>query len=70
MFEPKLLLLDKPSLGLSPNYVKAVFEKIKEINKNGTSNLLMEQNAKMALEYADRGYIFKSGIDNLSYLFT
>jgi len=61
MLQPKLLLLDEPSLGLSPNYVEAVFEKIKEINKNGTSILLVEQNARMALEYADRGYVFKIG---------
>ncbi len=61
MLQPKLLLVDEPSLGLSPNYVEAVFEKIKEINKNGTSILLVEQNARMALEYADRGYVFKIG---------
>ncbi|MDI6890803.1 MAG: ATP-binding cassette domain-containing protein, partial [Thermodesulfovibrionales bacterium] len=61
MLQPKLLLLDEPSLGLSPNYVEAVFEKIKEINKNGTSILLVEQNARMALEYADRGYVFRIG---------
>lgn len=61
MLQPKLLLLDEPSLGLSPNYVETVFEKIREINKNGTSILLVEQNARMALEYADRGYVFKIG---------
>ncbi len=61
MLKPKLLLLDEPSLGLSPNYVEDVFEKIKEINKNGTTVLLVEQNARMALEYADRGYVFKIG---------
>jgi branched-chain amino acid transport system ATP-binding protein len=61
MLQPKLLLLDEPSLGLSPNYVEAVFDKIKEINKNGTSILVVEQNARMALEYADRGYVFKIG---------
>lgn len=61
MLQPKLLLLDEPSLGLSPNYVEMVFEKLKEINKNGTTILLVEQNAKMALEYADRGYVFKIG---------
>ncbi|HIC90882.1 MAG TPA: hypothetical protein EYP21_02225 [Syntrophaceae bacterium] len=48
-------------MGSSPNYVEAVFEKIREINKNGTSILLVEQNARMALEYADRGYVFKIG---------
>jgi len=61
MLKPKLLLLDEPSLGLSPNYVNTVFEKIKEINKDGTTILLVEQNAKMALEYADRGYVFEIG---------
>lgn len=61
MLKPKLLLLDEPSLGLSPNYVEIVFEKIKEINKDGTSILIVEQNARMALEYADRGYVFEIG---------
>ena len=61
MLKPKLLLLDEPSLGLSPNYVNIVFEKIKEINKDGTTILLVEQNARMALEYADRGYVFEIG---------
>jgi len=61
MLEPKLLLLDEPSLGLSPNYVDTVFEKIKEINADGTAILLVEQNARMALEYADRGYVFEIG---------
>ena len=61
MLKPKLLLLDEPSLGLSPNYVDTVFEKIREINKNGTTILLVEQNARMALEYADRGYVFEIG---------
>jgi len=61
MLKPKLLLLDEPSLGLSPNFVENVFDKIKEINKEGTTILLVEQNARMALEYADRGYVFKIG---------
>jgi len=61
MLEPKLLLLDEPSLGLSPNYVDTVFEKIKEINADGTAILLVEQNARMALEYANRGYVFEIG---------
>lgn len=61
MSKPKLLLLDEPSLGLSPNYVEIVFEKIKEINREGTTILLVEQNARMALEYADRGYVFRLG---------
>ena len=61
MLRPKLLLLDEPSLGLSPNYVDTVFEKIKEINREGTTILLVERNARMALEYADRGYVFEIG---------
>lgn len=61
MLKPKLLLLDEPSFALSPNYVNIVFEKIKEINQNGTTVLLVEQNARMALEYADRGYVFRIG---------
>ena len=61
MLKPKLLLLDEPSLGLSPNYVEDVFTKIKEINRDGTTILLVEQNARMALEYADRGYVFEIG---------
>ncbi len=61
MLKPKLLLLDEPSLGLSPNYVDMVFEMIKEINREGTTILIVEQNARMALEYADRGYVFEIG---------
>jgi branched-chain amino acid transport system ATP-binding protein len=59
MLEPHLLILDEPSLGLSPNYVRIVFEKLEEINKNGISILLVEQNARMALDYSDRAYVFK-----------
>ena len=58
MLQPTLLLIDEPSLGLSPNYVEAVFDKIREINQNGTTILLVEQNVRMALEYSDRGYVF------------
>lgn len=61
MLKPKLLLADEPSLGLSPSYVDLIFDKIKEINENGTAILLVEQNARMALEVADRGYVFKIG---------
>ena len=61
MLQPKLLLLDEPSLGLSPNYMDVVFENIKEINRIGTTILIVEQNARMALEVADRGYVFEIG---------
>ena len=61
MLKPRLLLLDEPSLGLSPNYVDIIFEEIKKINKAGATILLVEQNARMALEYADRGYVFEIG---------
>ena len=61
MLKPRLLLADEPSLGLSPNYVDLIFEKMAEINKSGTSILLVEQNAQMALEIAHRGYVFKIG---------
>jgi len=61
MLKPKLLLADEPSLGLSPNFVHLIFDKLKEINRNGTSILLVEQNASMALEVAHRGYVFSIG---------
>lgn len=61
MLNPTLLLLDEPSLGLSPNYVETVFEKLIEINKRGTSILLVEQNAQMALGICHRGYVFDIG---------
>lgn len=61
MLTPKLLLLDEPSLGLSPNYVETVFEMIKESNREGATILIVEQNARMAIEYADRGYVFEIG---------
>lgn len=61
MLRPKLLLADEPSLGLSPNYLELVFDKLVEINKSGTSILLVEQNASEALEIAHRGYVFSIG---------
>ncbi|NLY45018.1 MAG: ABC transporter ATP-binding protein [Tissierella sp.] len=58
---PKLLLLDEPSMGLAPIIVNEIFEIIKNINKEGTTVLLVEQNAKMALQSADRAYIITNG---------
>ncbi len=61
MLKPKLLLADEPSLGLSPNFVDLIFDKLVEINKAGTSILLVEQNARMAMEVAHRAYVFEIG---------
>ncbi len=61
MLKPKLLLADEPSFGLSPNFVDLIFDKLIEINRNGTSILLVEQNALMALEVCNRGYVFEIG---------
>lgn len=59
--DPELLLLDEPSLGLAPKIMKEIFEKIKEINKQGISIIIVEQNAKKAVEIADRTYILENG---------
>jgi branched-chain amino acid transport system ATP-binding protein len=61
MSRPKLLLMDEPSLGLAPILVRSVFETIKEINKKGTTILLVEQNAYAALQIANRGYVLENG---------
>lgn len=61
MAGPKLLLADEPSSGLSPYYIDIISEKLKEINKKGTGILLVEQNARMALEICDKGYVFTIG---------
>jgi branched-chain amino acid transport system ATP-binding protein len=61
MARPKLLLLDEPSLGLAPIFVERIFEIVRQINEQGTSILLVEQNALMALEAANRGYVMETG---------
>lgn len=61
MSRPKLLLLDEPSMGLAPIFIKEIFNIIKMINEQGTTILLIEQNAKVALEIADRGYVLETG---------
>ena len=58
---PKLLLLDEPSLGLAPKTRKEIFEKIVEINKEGTSIIIVEQNAKQAVEIAHKTYVLENG---------
>lgn len=61
MAHPRLLLMDEPSMGLAPVLVESIFETIKEINKEGTTILLVEQNALMALSVASRGYVLQTG---------
>ena len=61
MAHPKLLLLDEPSMGLAPILVERIFEIIVEINRAGTPVLLVEQNALMALDVAERGYVMETG---------
>ncbi len=61
MADPKVLLLDEPSMGLAPILVEQIFDIIREINEGGTSIILVEQNALMALSIADRGYVLDTG---------
>ena len=66
MSRPKLLMLDEPSMGLAPMMVAKIFETIRNISAQGVSILLVEQNAKLALEVAQRGYVLESGLVTLS----
>ncbi len=66
MTRPSLFMLDEPSLGLAPLVAKMIFEIIKEINRKGTTVLLVEQNAKAALEAADQGYVLETGVISFS----
>jgi branched-chain amino acid transport system ATP-binding protein len=61
MARPKLLLLDEPSLGLAPILVDAIFDIIRQINNQGTTILLVEQNAQLALQFSNRGYVIETG---------
>ena len=61
MAQPKVLLLDEPSLGLAPLVIKTIFETVKEINSKGVTIILVEQNAKAALKLSDRGYVMEVG---------
>ncbi len=61
MSRPKILLLDEPSMGLAPILVETIFRTVREINQQGVTVLLVEQNALMALQVADRGYVLETG---------
>ncbi|MEH7113200.1 ABC transporter ATP-binding protein [Neobacillus niacini] len=66
MAKPKLLLLDEPSMGLAPLMVKTIFQIIKQVSQDGTTILLVEQNANMALSVADRAYVIETGRIDIS----
>ncbi|NPT56613.1 ABC transporter ATP-binding protein, partial [Paraburkholderia sp. 5N] len=64
--KPKLLLLDEPSMGLSPIMVEKIFEVVRSISAEGMTVLLVEQNARLALQAANRGYVMDSGLVTMS----
>ncbi len=66
MSQPRLLLLDEPSMGLSPIMVEKIFEVVRDISSQGVTVLLVEQNARLALQAADRGYVMESGLITMS----
>jgi branched-chain amino acid transport system ATP-binding protein len=66
MSRPKVLLMDEPSMGLSPIMVDKIFEVVREVHEQGVTVLLVEQNASRALEIADRGYVMESGLITMS----
>ena len=65
MVDAKIMLLDEPTAGLSPKYQSDIFQTIKKINENGIPILLVEQNAKQALEIADKGYVLVDGANKV-----
>ena len=66
MSRPRLLLMDEPSLGLAPILVREIFQIIETLKGQGVTILLVEQNAKLALKYADRGYVMEAGVITFS----
>ena len=66
MSKPRLIVMDEPSMGLSPLYVNEIFKLIEDIHNSGTTVLLIEQNAKKALSIADRAYVLETGNITLS----
>jgi len=66
MAEPRMLLLDEPSMGLAPLMVEKIFDTVRMVSQEGVTVLLVEQNAKLALEASDRGYVMESGLITLA----
>jgi branched-chain amino acid transport system ATP-binding protein len=66
MANPRILLMDEPSMGLAPVLVDSIFDTIRQLNDSGTTILLVEQNARMALQVSSRGYVLQSGVILLS----